>query len=95
MMAVTAMDIGLPPSWNVAVMQIQVASMQKEPCDFPLDLGRFHYQAGNAQTTVTAKACCNMALLGWTQREALETYLRLQTFAEDWDAPGMEAYDEL
>ncbi len=94
-MLATAMDIGLPPSWNVAVMQIQVASMQKEPSDSLLDLGQFRYQAGNAQTTVTAKAWCNVALLGWTQREVLETYLRLQPFAEDWDAPGMEAYDEL
>jgi hypothetical protein len=33
--------------------------------------------------------------LGWTPAETLETYLRLQPFAEDWGAPGMEAYDAL
>lgn len=33
--------------------------------------------------------------LGWSRREALETRLRLLTFEEDWDAPGMDGYDEL
>jgi hypothetical protein len=33
--------------------------------------------------------------LGWTAIEALETHLRLRNFAEDWDALGMEAYDDL
>jgi uncharacterized protein (DUF433 family) len=26
--------------------------------------------------------------------EALETQIRFRSFADDWDAPGMEAYDE-
>ena len=33
--------------------------------------------------------------LGWSRKEALETHYRLESFKEDWDAPGMEAYDEL
>ena len=33
--------------------------------------------------------------LGWTAAEIAETYYRLMSFKEDWDAPGMEAYDEL
>lgn len=33
--------------------------------------------------------------LGWTPREALETRIRLNSFAEDWNCPGMEAYDEM
>lgn len=29
-------------------------------------------------------------------KKAIETYLRLKSFAEDWDAPGMEIYyDEI
>jgi hypothetical protein len=32
--------------------------------------------------------------LGWTEEQASETYFRLSSFKEDWDAPGMEAYDE-
>ena len=33
--------------------------------------------------------------LGWSQEEALETRMRLRAFEEDWNAPGMEAYDSL
>ncbi|HWQ69580.1 MAG TPA: hypothetical protein VN494_06470, partial [Patescibacteria group bacterium] len=33
--------------------------------------------------------------LGWTREQAYETRLRLRAFEEDWDAPGMEIYDEL
>jgi hypothetical protein len=31
--------------------------------------------------------------LGWTLEEARVTRARLSSFAEDWEAPGMEAYD--
>ncbi len=33
--------------------------------------------------------------LGWTAAEITETYYRLVSFKDDWDAPGMEAYDNL
>lgn len=33
--------------------------------------------------------------LGWSEEETKETYYRLLSFKEDWEAPGMEAYDEL
>ena len=33
--------------------------------------------------------------LGWTLEAAMETRMRLRAFEEDWNAPGMEAYDEL
>jgi hypothetical protein len=33
--------------------------------------------------------------LGWTEEEAAEIRNRLAAFEEDWDAPGMEIYDEL
>jgi hypothetical protein len=33
--------------------------------------------------------------LGWSEEEIKETYYRLLSFKEDWEAPGMEAYDEL
>ncbi len=33
--------------------------------------------------------------LGWSLEKAAETRLRLQHFEEDWDAPGMAAYDAL
>jgi hypothetical protein len=36
-----------------------------------------------------------VAELGWSIDEAKETRARLATLEEDWDAPGMEAYDRL
>ena len=33
--------------------------------------------------------------LGWSAEEAKETRARLAALEEDWDAPGMEAYDQL
>ena len=33
--------------------------------------------------------------LGWTEAEAQEVRASLQSFEEDWNAPGMDAYDEL
>jgi len=48
--------------------------------------------------TVTVSTTTNKLLLrdlGWTREQAIETRLRLRGFEEDWDAPGMEIYDEL
>ena len=33
--------------------------------------------------------------LGWSREQIIETRMRLRIFEEDWDAPGMEGYDEL
>ncbi len=33
--------------------------------------------------------------LGWSCEQAMETRARLRSFEEDWNAPGMEGYDEL
>ena len=47
---------------------------------------------------VTIRTATNRMLigdLGWSREQALETRMRLRTFEEDWNAPGMEAYDEL
>jgi len=33
--------------------------------------------------------------LGWSEEEASQVRASLQSFEEDWDAPGMDAYDEL
>lgn len=32
---------------------------------------------------------------GWTTGQAAETRSRLKSFEEDWNTPGMEAYDAL
>jgi len=33
--------------------------------------------------------------LGWTREEAADVRARLSSFEQGWDAPGMEAYDDL
>lgn len=33
--------------------------------------------------------------LGWTPEQAAQIRASLQSFDEDWNAPGMEAYDRL
>jgi len=33
--------------------------------------------------------------IGWSRQETLETKAKLAAFEEDWNAPGMEAYDSL
>ena len=33
--------------------------------------------------------------LGWSEEEIKESYYRLLSFKEDWEASGMEAYDQL
>lgn len=37
----------------------------------------------------------DLAARGWTEREAADTRARLRSFDNDWEAPGMEAYDAL
>jgi len=36
-----------------------------------------------------------LAALGWSQQEATLVRSQLASFEEDWNAPGMEAYDQL
>ena len=53
-------------------------------------------QSRDAVVTVrTAPTKMLIGDLGWTREQAHETRLRLRAFEEDWDAPGMEIYDEL
>ena len=53
----------------------------------------YRYMPGNALTTTEQQN--SIDTLGWSTAEALETLLRLHTFADDWDHTGMEAYDDL
>jgi len=60
-------------------------------------------ETGPTVTTDQAKAALpsrprrrmRIADPGWTRSEATETRARLARFGDDWDAPGMEAYDDL
>ncbi len=42
-----------------------------------------------------AHKAMNLRERGITSEQAAELRARLATFAADWDAPGMEAYDDL
>lgn len=53
------------------------------------------YHPGNSMSTAFFGNILSVRSLGWTAEETLETYARLRHFAEDWDAPGMEGYDQL
>ena len=33
--------------------------------------------------------------LGWTREDAIAAYYTFKSFEEDWNAPGMELYDDL
>ncbi len=46
-------------------------------------------------TLLTRRPALLTDALGWSLAESAETRSRLGSFADDWDAPGMEAYDEL
>lgn len=95
MLATTTQSFGIPPDWNAAVREIRrfrAESEQRKPAFLGISSPYF---AGNALTTANIAPLNNLEKLGWSQVEALETHLRLRTFAEDWDAPGMEVYDEL
>lgn len=96
MLATTIDAMNIPPLWYPVVQQIQVAAEPPTPT-YLESLGKgFHYRLGNSSaltTQITDKS--RIEQLGWSALEALETHLRLQNFAEDWDANGMEAYDDL
>jgi len=94
MLAIT-IDTTIPPAWNAAVFEIQSGSGVTPPKSIFTSCKRYGYQAGNALTTARIAQPNSIKALGWQPVEALETYLRLRIFADDWDAPGMEAYDDL
>ena len=48
----------------------------------------------NQKATTTAGPLL-VSDLDWSAEEAKETRARLFALEEDWDAPGMEAYDRL
>ena len=98
MFAITTMDANFPLAWNVAVMELSRERVEDGPVALLASSAiskSWLYLAGNALTTSSILPARSIDALGWTPAEALETHLRLRTFEEDWDAPGMEAYDDL
>lgn len=95
MLATTIDTLNIPPLWYPVVQQIQVAEPPTPTYLERLSKG-FHYVLGNSSTVTTHRAdLLRIEQLGWSAIEALETHLRFRSFAEDWDSPGMEAYDDM
>lgn len=96
MLATTIDALNIPPLCYLGFEQIQAAA--EPPMLRYLDsLGKkFNYIIG-AASTVSAHHIKLLSIeqLGWNSVEALETLLRFRNFAEDWDAPGMEEYDDM
>jgi hypothetical protein len=96
-MLTTTIDVpNIPPLWYSAVQQIQAVT---EPpwLIYPDSPGRgLNYIFGVASTVSTNYSNpLSIERLGWNSVETLETHLRFRSFAEDWDSPGMEAYDDM
>lgn len=96
MLATTVDALNIPALWYPVVQQIQTTT--EPPNSSYLDrISRgFHYILGPSSTvSASVVKLPEIEQLGWSAVEALETHLRFRSFAEDWDAPGMEAYDDL
>ena len=96
-MLATTIDMpDIPPSWSAAVQQIQ-AAVEPPTSLYPDSTGKvFSYITGAASTVLLHhRDVLSIEQLGWSPAEALETHLRFRNFAEDWNAPGMEDYDDM
>lgn len=85
-MLATTIGMSIPPAWHLAGQ-----ARNRDLYSSEIGIRSFRYESGNALTTSGKQN--SIEALGWSKAEALETYLRLRTFAADWDYPGMEAYD--
>ena len=93
MPATTIDALNIPSLWYSAVQQIQTAAKSLTPTY--TEKG-YSYMRGNSSTVAThTTGYPRIEQLGWSAVEALETHLRLRIFADDWNTPGMEAYDDL
>jgi hypothetical protein len=66
--------------------------------DAPVDwsIGSIQPEASQVSTVKqTTPVKHSIQELGWTEEQAAEIRNRLAAFEEDWDAPGMEIYDDL
>ncbi|BAW79625.1 hypothetical conserved protein [Candidatus Nitrosoglobus terrae] len=96
MLATTIDTPNIPPLQYPVVQQIQATAESPIPTYIERPNKGFHYISSNSSTVTTRITnLLKIEQLGWSELEALETYLRLRNFADDWDAPGMEAYDDL
>jgi len=96
MLATSIETLSLPPTWYPVVQQIQAVIQPPKLTPPNIMVSHFGYISGTSSTVTGIREMQNsIERLGWSAVEALETHLRFSSFADDWDAPGMEAYDDL
>jgi len=75
-----------------------VVDEQGVPRSVVLEISEFRslLQSAGAQVQQLPHAVpLRLSDLGWSGEEALDTRLRLRSFEDDWEAPGMDAYDNV
>jgi hypothetical protein len=96
MPAISMHALDLPPVWYPAIEQIQKVIQKIQRLPHEISENQSRYISGASSTIVHLSNTSNdIEQLGWSAREALETHLRFRGFAQDWNAPGMDAYDDL
>lgn len=68
------------------------------PHSVVLEIGEFKsllQSAGVQAHEIPYCEALRLSDLGWTFEEALDTRTRLRSFEDDWEAPGMDAYDRV
>lgn len=96
MLATTVEALNIPPLWYPVIQQLQATTEPPPPTYLDrIGQGLFYIMGNSSTVTMYTKELPRIEQLGWTIVEALETHLRFRNFADDWDAPGMEAYDDL
>ncbi len=61
----------------------------------PWHIREHHDASTRAREAREARLPLVVRRLGWSAEQAADTYYRLRPFADEWDAPGMDAYDAL
>lgn len=75
-----------------------VVDEQGVPHSVVLDIAEFKQlleRAGGQAQEPRPVGALRVSDLGWTREQTLDTRTRLCAFEDDWDAPGMDAYDGL
>ena len=68
------------------------------PCSVVLEISEFRsllQSAGVQAQQLPHAGPLRLIDLGWSGEEAQDTRLRLRSFEDDWEAPGMDAYDNV
>ncbi len=72
---------------RIAGLKARVAELSSQVAELTSSQVTLHRQVGRGSERLIRD-------LGWSVEEAAMTYYGLRSFEEDWDAPGMDAYDQ-